>query len=354
MRIALTIYGSLDTVSGGYLYDRKMVEALRNAGHEVDLLTLPWRSYSRHLADNLSPAWRRRLRGARVDLHLQDELNHPSLAWANRWALRGAPSPIVTIVHHLRSSEEHPRALLPLYAAVEKRFLRGVDGFICNSCTTLLAVTRLAGEPERSLVVLPAADHVEADGLVSLHEVAPAPLRILFVGNISRRKGLHTLVHALTRMQRPARLTVAGSESVEPRYAHAVRRLAARLGVDDRIEFCGRVDDVALWRQYGRCHCLALPSYEGFGIAYLEAMAFGRPVIASTAGAAFEIVTDGVEGFLVAPDDADTLAQRLDQLAADRTRLLGMGDSARARFERHPTWQQSGERLVRWLEEWAA
>jgi len=55
MKLGLIIYGSLDTLSGGYLYDRKLVEYLRRCGDTVEVISLPWRNYARHLADNLSP-----------------------------------------------------------------------------------------------------------------------------------------------------------------------------------------------------------------------------------------------------------------------------------------------------------
>jgi hypothetical protein len=84
MKIGLLIYGSLETVSGGYLYDRRLVEYLRAQGDEVQVLSLPWRNYARHLADNLSAGWLRQLRSLRIDILLQDELNHPSLFWMNR------------------------------------------------------------------------------------------------------------------------------------------------------------------------------------------------------------------------------------------------------------------------------
>ena len=53
MKLGLVIYGSLDTVSGGYLYDRKLAEYLRAQGDEVEIISLPWRSYAAHLTDNL-------------------------------------------------------------------------------------------------------------------------------------------------------------------------------------------------------------------------------------------------------------------------------------------------------------
>jgi glycosyltransferase involved in cell wall biosynthesis len=87
---------------------------------------------------------------------------------------------------------------------------------------------------------------------------------------------------------------------------------------------------------------LVVPSsYEGFGIVYLEVMGFGLPAIATTAGAAGEIISDGVDGFLVPPGDAATLAARIATLARDRALLAQMSAAAGARFARQPTWEQS-------------
>ena len=81
MHLALVIYGSLDTVSGGYLYDRMLVQHLREQGDEVEIVSLPWRNYAVHLTQNFAPQLRN-WRG--YDAILQDELNHPSLFIANR------------------------------------------------------------------------------------------------------------------------------------------------------------------------------------------------------------------------------------------------------------------------------
>ena len=72
------------------------------------------------------------------------------------------------------------------------------------------------------------------------------------------------------------------------------------------VQFLGRVSDAELVHQYRTHNLLAVPSYEGFGIVYLEAMRFGLPVIASTLGAAREIVTNGENGFFVRPHDTHT------------------------------------------------
>lgn len=354
MRIGLVIYGNLDTISGGYLYDRELVHYLQSQGEHVKIVSLPWRSYPRHLGDNFAPAWRRRLRDLQVDVLLQDELNHPSLAWLNADLRRQARYPLVSIVHHLRASEEHPAWALWLYRLVERRYLRGVDAFVFNSDTTRRAVQSLAGEEKPLVVAYPAGDQFAAQ--ITPDEIArrahlPGPLRILFVGNLIPRKGLHVLLRSLSEIKTcDCRLEVVGRQDADPAYAGQMRRLATRLGMDDRIEFRGGLSKAELSAAYKRSHVLAVPSsYEGFGIVYLEGMSFGLPAIATTSGAAREIITHGVDGFLALPTDVQAVGAFLSELCRDRQRLAKMGMAARQRFLRHPTWQQTGQKIHRFL-----
>ena len=113
MRLCLIIYGSLDTLTGGFLYDKFLVEQLRRNGHEIDIISLPWRRYGQHLLDNFSTKLRSRLTTKSYDLILQDELNHPSLFWLNHRLrnTKGHGAPLVSIVHQVLSSQ--PRRHLP-------------------------------------------------------------------------------------------------------------------------------------------------------------------------------------------------------------------------------------------------
>ncbi|MXY94522.1 MAG: glycosyltransferase family 4 protein [Caldilineaceae bacterium SB0670_bin_27] len=369
MRIGLLIYGSLDTLSGGYLYDRKLVEHLREAGDSVEIVSLPWRSYPAHLADNLSLRLFRRLRDLPVDILLQDELNHPSLALVN-WRLRRLQPryPLISIVHHLRSSEQHPRRLLPLYRAVERAYLRTVDGFIFNSRTTRQAVAGLRGESEEErgerenlaplggVIAYPAADHLPTPDGGTVEEMIrgrgsdAGPLRILFVGNLIARKGLHHLIAALSRVPTADwLLDVVGDETVDYAYAAALRSQIDAAGLKSNIRLYGRVSDDELAQRYRAAHLLAVLSYEGFGIVYLEAMAFGLPVLAGVHGAAGEIVDSGVNGFLVEPADVDGIAAHLSALAGDRVRLAALGRNARQRFASHPSWADSAAAVRAYL-----
>jgi glycosyltransferase involved in cell wall biosynthesis len=350
MRAGLIIYGSLDTLSGGYLYDRMLVRTLAAEGWEVEIFSLPWRDYAQHLGDNFSRAWLERLRRAAVDVMIQDELNHPSLVWANRRLAGRVPYRTVSLVHHLRCSEDHPAILRRLYRALECVYLRSVDGIIANSQTTLASVDALLSRPAPSLVAYPAGDHLPAPPLTN--RVESGPLRVLFVGNLIPRKGLHTLLDGLARIE-PShwQLTVIGRQDVDRGYTNQMCARIAALGANAPVRLLGRVADDALAAAYASHDLLAVPSYEGYGIVYLEAMRSGLPVLASTAGAAHEIVTDGVDGFLTPPGEAAAIAAIVARLAADRADLARLRAAAQARYARQPAWAQSMATVSRWLAE---
>jgi len=345
MRIGLVIYGTLETLSGGFYYDRKLVEQLRRQGDEIEVLSLPWSSYGRHLAHNFWPAFARLLHDAEIDLLLQDELNHPSLFWLNRRLRPRVTYPIVTIVHHLRSSEARPAWQNRLYRFVERAYLATVDGLIYNSQTTREAVERVA-QNRPSIVVTPAGDRFrpelnEEAIIARAHE--PGPLRLLFIGNFIRRKGLHLLLAALARLPRDAWwLEIAGDPSVDPGYSQTIQRQITTSALDERVTLHGRLADDKLARLLRRSHVLAVPSsYEGFGIVYLEGMGFGLPAIAGSRGGAAELITEGQNGFLIPAQDAAALARHILALHQDRDRLAEMGVAARRRYLAHPGWEES-------------
>lgn len=354
MRVGLLIYGSLQTISGGYLYDRKLVEHLRCKGDKVWVISLPWRSYAQHLGDNLSLSLLRRLEHLPLDILLQDELNHPSLFLLNRWLRARTGYLIISIVHHLRSSEARSSWQNRLYRWVEHHYLLTVDGFVFNSQTTRSVVEKLVGQDRPAVVAYPATslrpDITEDE--IAARVMQPGPLRIVFLGNVIPRKGLHTLLGALKQLPRDEwALTVVGSLSVDKSYVRAIHRQVARSGLTKQVLFLGPVSDIDLNIRLRESHLLVVPSsYEGFGIVYLEGMGFGLPAIASNAGAVGEIITPGRNGFLVEPRHNSALAQYLHQLGQDRERLLAMSLNARRYYLSHPTWDVTAERIRMFLQ----
>ncbi len=127
MRIGLIIYGSLDRFSGGYIYDRMLVKYLRGHKDDVEIVSLPEKSYMHHLQDNFSARLLHRLEDLNCELLLQDELNHPSLFMLNRRLREKVSYPIVSIVHHLRCCEENSPLINPVYRLVERQYLSSLD-----------------------------------------------------------------------------------------------------------------------------------------------------------------------------------------------------------------------------------
>jgi len=344
MKIGLIIYGSLDTLSGGYLYDRKLVDYLRSQGDTVEVISLPWRSYAAHLTDNL----RFRL-PSNLDVLIQDELNHPSLIFTNRGK---HPYPIVSLVHHLLCSELRPKWQNAFYRMVEKQYLLSVDGFIFNSQTTQSVVHGLLVNGKPSIIAYPPTDRFgEAISENEIIERAKSDeLRILFLGNVIERKGLHTLLKAVTIQPSAFRVDIVGSLDSEPEYANKMHEFITANNLSSFVSLHGPLDNQPLIEKLRQAHVLVVPSsYEGFGIVYLEGMCFGLPAIGTTAGAAGEIITDGVDGFLIGLEDVDLLASRLKVMNERRDVLIQMSLSARSRYLRQPRWEQSAGEIREFL-----
>ncbi len=349
MKIGFLIYGSLQTLSGGYLYDRMLVESLRQRGDEVEVISLPWRNYAAHLTDNLAY----RLPPG-LDLLVQDELNHPSLLAANR---RPHPYPVVSLVHHLRASEQRPAWQNLFYRWLEKRYLQSVDAFLFNSQTTRRVVTALIGDSRPSLVAYPPTDRFGAAPLtpaaVQARAQRPTPLQILFVGNLIPRKGLETLLRAVASLPpHLARLDVVGSLEIDPAYVRAMRQKTALWGLEERVQFWGALNNDPLRQKLSEAHLLVVPSsYEGFGIVYLEGMSFGLPAIGTHLGAAPEVIEHGVNGYIISPSDWQALAEHLRLLAQDAPLLARLSQNALQRYARQPKWQETAQQARDFLAE---
>jgi len=364
MKLGLVIYGSLETLSGGYLYDRKLVEYLRSQGDTVEVISLPWRNYAAHLTDNfwfrLPNVVARRSKAAttakrasgkqsathhKYDILIQDELNHPSLIFANR---RQHPYPIVSLVHHLRCSELRPGWQNVFYRMIEKKYLQSVDGFIFNSSTTERVVNSLAGNKKPAVIAYPPTDRfgepISEEEIINRAQMNP--LRILFLGNVIERKGLHTLLKAVSFPRLAFRVDVIGSLTSDRAYTKHTQELITNNNLSSSVFLHGSLDKGPLIEKLKQAHVLVVPSsYEGFGIVYLEGMCFGLPAIGTTAGAAGEVIEHGETGYLITPDDSKSLAAHLTSLAEDRGLLTRLSLNARKRYLRQPSWEETAKSI---------
>ena len=344
MKVGLVIYGSLDTLSGGYLYDRKLVEYLKSQGDSVEIISLPWRNYASHLTDNLKVKLPNNL-----DILIQDELNHPSLIGANRGK---HPYPIISLVHHLRCSELRPKLQNDFYRVIEKKYLQSVNGFIFNSQTTKGVVNSLIGNMKLDVVAYPPTDRF--GGAISENEIIErsksTELRILFLGNVMERKGLHTLLKAVSYQQSAISLDIVGSLSVETNYAKQMQGFVTVNGLSSIVTFHDSLDNEPLKQKLEQSHVLIVPSsYEGFGIVYLEGMGFGLPAIGTTAGAASEVIEHGKTGYLIEPNDSETLAQHIANLVENRDLLQTLSLNARNRYLQQPPWEETAGQIREFL-----
>jgi glycosyltransferase involved in cell wall biosynthesis len=353
MRVGLIIYGALETISGGYLYDRRLVEHLRAQGDHVKIISLPWRNYPRHLLDNFSRSLLKKCRTLQVDVLIQDELNHPSLAWLNGKLHNTFPR--IALVHHLRCDEFRAGWQNTIFRLVERRYLDSVDGFIFNSQTTKHSVAQISLINQRPWVIAtPAGDRF--DPKIESKEIAAraqqsGPLRLIFLGNLIYRKGLHTLIESISQLEQGCCiLEVVGDFDVNTGYTQRVFQQVKQAGLETSIRFHGNQRDEALVNLLENSQVLVVPSsFEGFGIVYLEGMGFGLPAIGTTQGAASEIIVHGETGYLIKPEDSVGLGILLRNLCQDRKLLAALGMAARQRFQQFPVWEQSMAKIRSFL-----
>jgi glycosyltransferase involved in cell wall biosynthesis len=350
------IYGSIDTLTGGYLYDKQVVDHLSGRGHRVEILSLPVRRYPFRFVDNLGDALIRRVAGAGYGLLLQDELCHPSLFLFNRRLRRRASVPIVAVVHHLLCHEPRSGMLNALLALPEARYLDSVDGFIFNSRSTQQVVYQLSPVQRPYVIARPGGDRFR--GRVSAERIAArahesGPLRLLFVGLVIERKGLLPLVRALGGADRDRwRLEVVGDTTVSPDYVRRVQREIEDQGLAANVRFSGTQSTEALAERFTGSHLLCMPfAYEGFGIVTLEALNFGLPVLGCADGATPELIRHGQNGLLFDRDDLRAVTTAVQGLHANRSRLQWMSAAAYESARGHPTWRDSLQRIELFLEQ---
>jgi glycosyltransferase involved in cell wall biosynthesis len=336
--IHLLVPGPFEAISGGYIYDRRMVEGLRALGEAVEVVELP----GSHPApdETATDGARAALAALPADARIViDGLGLPAfLPLAQDLAERRA----VALIHHPTALEHGVAEATRTALKARERALFGACARIV--CTSPLTARRLPEEfgadPARIGVVEPGTD--------------PAPratgsggpgCAILSVGTLVPRKGHDVLLHALARLtDLEWSLTVAGDARRDPVHAHGLRALAEELGIASRVTFAGEVTGDALEALYGRADLFALATrWEGYGMAAAEAMARGLPLAITAGGAIAEVVAEG--SAIVSPvDDHLSLSRGMRRPIFDADLRAEMAEAA---------WQ-GGQRLPRWADRAAA
>jgi glycosyltransferase involved in cell wall biosynthesis len=331
--IVLAAPGPLESRTGGYSYDRRMVEGLRRLGWQVDVLELD-SSFPHPTPAALEHA-NRTLAAVRAGtITIVDSL---ALGAMPEIITREASRlPIVALVH------------LPLAAAIgldrgdaarladgERRALAAAALVVVTGRAALPLIARYDVARSRVVVVEPGTDRAPL-----AHGSRTSSLELLTVATLNPGKGHEMLLEALAAVKDAAwRLTCAGSLTRDPATAARVRTTAARLQLEHRVSFVGDLDRPALAACYDRADVAVLATQqETYGMVVAEALAHGLPVVATMTGAIPDLVGDDA-GLLVPVGDTAALAAALARVIGDANLRARLAEGARRRRDRLPTWE---------------
>lgn len=352
MRIDVLVPARLPALTGGSIYNRALIRELRGRGHTVAVHPVPARPAVRLWLENASPRALRILSPPEGDLVIVDGLLHPGLLLPLRFLAPGRRGTRVALLHQLSPPPPGGPARRRLTEAV---FLGSLDALLCPGRLLAAEAARRTKGGLPVHAAPPGGDRLgaaEGEAMIRRRSTAAGPLALLFVGNLSPVKGLLPLLEALAGL--PAglwRLLVVGSPALDPETDRRARGEVLRLGLGERVRFAGPRDGAALARCYAEAHAFAMPfARESFGIAALEAMAFGLPVIGSAASGVREFVRHGENGWLIPPGDFAACRRAIRELALNRQRLADLGVRAWRDFRRQPTWHESLTGACRFLE----
>jgi len=335
MQIALLVPGPFDTVSGGYLYDRRMVEGLRALGHGVRVVELAGQFPMPDEAAQASAraAWESLAPGEAAVI---DGLALPAFRpLARDLAARGA----VGLIHHPTSLEPGPHK--EQLAALERVVFPACARLIATSAFTAKGLPPLGAEPSRIGVVEPGTDPAPR----AIGSGGPGA-RILAVGSLIPRKGYDVLLRALARLtDLDWTLRIAGP-AADPVHADGLAALAEELGLAARVTFLGPVTDAALDAEYAAADLFALATwFEGFGMAAAEAQARGLPLILCTGGAIADLVGPGA-AILAAPGDVSSLSRGMRRPIFDPDLRAQMAQASWQAGQSLPRWEDRAQRFA--------
>lgn len=225
------------------------------------------------------------------------------------------------------------KPLSSLYRSMTARFLRQMDRIIVTSPNMRDTSGLLAPMTEKCRVVPLGIDPLAPPTSQSVAGLAPDWMepRILFVGRLSRYKGVEVLLQAMTKAS--GYLMLVGRGELE----HQLKAQARALGIDGRTTFCGFVEDAELGAYFQLADILVLPSVdrgEGFGYVLLEAMSSATAMVTTDLGTGTSFANvHGVTGAVVPPNDWEALAQAIDELVSEGEYLNRYKRSAVRRYE---------------------
>jgi glycosyltransferase involved in cell wall biosynthesis len=324
--------GPIDQRTGGYIYDRRIVQGLRALGWTVQVHEL---AGGFPLADELADASARNaLETISPGVLVIDGLALPAFA-ALHDRLR---QPWVALIHHPLALETGLRAAeAQAFANLERKLLSRAARVIVTSARTRRDLAAYDLDDASIAVVCPGSD--------------PAPLArgsggpgtaLLCVASLTPRKGHGVLLEALHELlDLQWHLTCVGSAERDPACAHSIGAAIDRLGLRERVRLIGEQAESDVGPFYARADLIVLPSYhEGYGMVLAEALAHGLPVVSTTAGAIPDTVPDDA-GLLVPPGDPQALAAALRQVMITPELRADLIAGARAARRNLPSWDEA-------------
>jgi len=335
--------GDLDTPTGGYRYDRRLIAELGKMGIEAKTLSLP------PCAPEPSRECLKTVEQTLAGLPDQAVVVLDGLAFAVLDDLAAAEAKrlkLVALCHHPLALESGlDKAQRQRLLESERRALACARATVVTSEHTKgILMDQLAVPPEKIVVARPGTDPVP---------FAPCdgdPVRLLTVASLTRRKAHDILIESLAALaDLPWRARFVGSNEFDPAWAANLRERVADLGLSERICFAGAVEDTQA--EYQQADVFALPSrFEGYGMVFAEALAAGLPVVAVRAGAVPDVVPEQA-GLLVPADDVPAFTEALRQLLSDATLRQHLRNGARLAAANLPRWTDTAALVAGKLKE---
>lgn len=338
MEVVLVTAGDPQRLTGGYLYNRHVLEGLTRAGIPVAALVLTERHVARAGHELIRALQKKRPRLIILD----------SIALMPGARVTHPPGvKVLALMHMLPSALAAPSGRGALEAA-ERKVLHSAEAIVTASGD----LARRLGErgiQQRIEVIPPGCDQLPWTGPRPERDPSD-PVAFLCIANWWPAKGIHLLVEAIGRLQVPAYLDLVGAEGGAA-YAHRVRIAIERFGLRHRVRVHGPLSGSDLAERYRNADVFVLPSLEeGYGTVVSEALNAGLPVVAFTLGPLLDVVTPE-SGTLVPLGDVEALATAMERFAGDPELRKRAGEAARRRAETLPTWRQTEDRFVRLVHE---
>ncbi|HEX2073284.1 MAG TPA: glycosyltransferase family 4 protein [Geodermatophilus sp.] len=337
--VSLVTLGDPGTLTGGYLYHRRIAELAGRFDARVRFVSVPAGPFPLPLAAGALVL--RRLARHRPDVVLLDSIAAGYLA---PWLPARRPrAPLVAILHQPPGGIDHGPVRTATQAVLDRWAYRGAAPLLVASAALADDLTAAGLPPGRLRVVPPGRDVALAP------DPPPGDLRLgrraalLSVGNWVARKGLLDLLEAVSRLPEDAvTLHLVGDPDPEPGYAARVRARISAPDLAGRVVVHGPLPVSRVAALYAAADVFALASSrEPYGTVYGEAMAAGLPVVGYAAGNLPHLARDGEEGLVVPPGDVAALTEALRRMVDDEPLRARLGTAAARRAATFPTWEET-------------